>query len=355
MFSLLDKYIGRHVVVSSVAMLILLAVLRTLFAFLDELRDLDKGDYQLSDAFLYVSLMFPNSLLELFPMSVLIGTLFGLGTLAANSELTVMRSAGLTTWQIAGSAIKASLILMVFVTIIGEWVAPASTKAAQQLKTSAINYGELSVSKTGLWAKHENKIIQIGSLLAGEKLKELTVYELDENNHVVQMTKAESAQKQDDQWLLQSVVKTRFNDKSIEFKNTPLEIWQSPLEDNQIETLTLEPETMNLFALIRYITYLKANNMEPKNYILAAWRKVMQPLAIAVMVFVAVSFIFGPMRSVSMGARILSGVLLGFTFHLASQSFGPISLVFNVWPIVGAVFPLILFSLLGYSLMKRSG
>lgn len=355
MFSLLDKYIGRHVVISSLAILLLLAVLRTLFAFLDELRDLDKGDYQLSDAFLYVSLMFPNSLLELFPMSVLIGVLFGLGTLAANSELTVMRAAGLTTWQIAGSAIKSSLILMVFVTIIGEWIAPVSTKAAQQLKTSAINYGELSVSKTGLWAKHQNKIIQIGSLLAGEKLKQLTIYELDKKDQVVQITQAESAEKSNDQWLMQKVTKTRFNDKSIDFENSPSQVWINPLEDNQIETLTLEPETMNLVALIRYISYLKANNMEPKNYILAAWRKVMQPLAIAVMVFVAVSFIFGPMRSVSMGARILSGVLLGFAFHLASQSFGPISLVFNVWPIVGAVFPLVLFSLLGYSLMKRSG
>lgn len=354
MFNLLDRYIARQVVVASLLMLLLLAILRSFFSLIDELGDLDKGGYQLSDALLYVCLMFPGRLLEFFPMSVLIGALFAMGNLAANSELTVMRAAGITTWRIAGSTIKASIILMVFVLFIGELIAPISTKAAQQLRTAAISGGELSVSKTGLWARHENQIIQIGNILTDGQLRDITVYHLSQDKRLESILKADSARRENKDWLLNQVTEIQFSDQQILTQNSDSRIWINPLEQDQLETLTLEPETLNLPGLISYIDYLESNGMDSESYVLAAWHKLMQPLSIAVMMFLAVSFIFGPMRDVSMGARILSGVLLGFGFHLASQSFGPISLVFNFWPFLGAVLPLLLFASLGYWLMKKN-
>jgi len=354
-FSLLDRYIARQVIVSSLMMLFLLAMLRSLFSLLDELGDLDKGGYQVSDAFLYVSLMFPSRILEFFPMSVLIGALFGLGSLAANSELTVMRSAGITTWRIAGSTIKASILLMIAVVFIGEAISPISSKAAQQLRTAAISGGELSVSKTGLWARHQNQIIQLGNILSDGQLRDVTIYHLSDRNRLEKIIKAKSAQKQTENWLLHQVTEISFAEQAIQTHTTASRIWLNPLDESQIDTLTLEPDTLNLLGILKYIDYLEQNSMQTEEYELAAWRKLMQPLAIAVMMFVAVSFIFGPMRDVTMGARVLAGVMLGFVFHLASQSFGPVSLVFNIWPFIGATLPLVIFSLLGYWLMKRSG
>ncbi|WP_444994419.1 LPS export ABC transporter permease LptG [Aliikangiella sp. IMCC44359] len=360
MMSLLDRYIARQVIITSLMMLFLLTSLRCLFSLIDELGDLGKGGYQLSDALLFVSLMIPARLLEFFPMSVLIGALFGLGTMAANSELTVMRAAGMTTWRIAGSTIKASIILMVFVIIIGEWISPIATKSAQQLRTVAISGGELSLSKTGLWAKQNNEIIQIGNVLSDGKLNDITIYQLTQsastytNNQLKRLVQAKSATQQGENWLLSDVDETVFEENQIITRSISTMIWRAPLKNEQLETLVLEPETLNLLGLLSYIQYLAGNNMQTELYELAAWRKVMQPIAVGVMMFLAASFIFGPMRSVSMGARILSGVMLGFSFHLANQSFGPASLVFNLWPFWGAAIPLILFASLGYWLMKRN-
>lgn len=354
MFNLLDRYIARQVIGASLLMLLLLAALRSLFSLIDELGDLDRGGYQLSDALLFVALMFPSRIMEFFPMSVLIGTLFGLGTMAANSELTVMRAAGVTTWRIAGSAIKSSLILMLLVVVIGELVTPVSSKAAQQLRTSAISGGELSVSRTGLWARYQNQIIQLGNILTDGRLTEVNIYELNDKRSLQKIIKAETAQKQEENWLLHKVTEIEFSEGTIHTTFDETRIWVNPLEQDQLDSLTLEPDTLNLRGLINYIDYLKQNNMQAEVYVLAAWRKLMQPLAIAVMMFVGVSFIFGPMRDVSMGARILSGVMLGFAFHLANQSFGPVSLVFNILPFIGAIIPLLLFTALGYLLMKRA-
>ncbi len=354
MFNLIDRYISRQVIISSLLMLFLLASLRSMFGLLDELGALGRGDYQLSDALLYTGLMFPARLLEFFPMSVLIGALFGLGNMASNSELTVMRAAGMTTWRIAGSAIKASLLLMLLVISISEWIVPHSSKAAHQLRTGAISGGELSFSKTGLWAKKDGQIIQIGNVLSDGQLRDLSLYQLSFEQGLESIIKAEKAVKSDHQWILQNVIETQFFKQQVKTTYQDTRLWVNPLEQSQIDTLTLEPETLNLVGLVDYLEYSRESGLESKALELALWNKILQPVAIAVMMFMAASFVFGPMRNVSMGARILSGVMLGFVFHLANKSFGPVSLVFDFWPLIGALIPLIIFTSVGYWLMKRN-
>ena len=92
-----------------------------------------------------------------------------------------------------------------------------------------------------------------------------------------------------------------------------------------------------------YLDYLKANKQDSGRYELAFWRKIFQPLTIAVMLFMALSFIFGPLRSVTMGARIVLGIITGFAFYMTNQIFGPISLVYRLPPVFGAVLPSLLF------------
>ena len=98
---------------------------------------------------------------------------------------------------------------------------------------------------------------------------------------------------------------------------------------------------------------LEKNEQDTSSYELALWRKLMQPVSIAVMLLVALSFIFGPLRSVSMGARIVMGVITGIVFHLSDKIFGPIVLVYELPPAVGAVFPSILFMAISIYLIKK--
>jgi len=354
MLSLIDKYIARHVIAASLLVIIIMVMLRSLFSLLDELADVGRGSYQFADALLYVGLMFPQRLIEFFPMGVLLGSLLGLGSLASNNELTVLRAAGMSTWRIAASALKAAMILVVLMFVISEWVAPAASRTAQQLRLAAISGGNLAVSETGTWAKREREIIQIGSVQTNGRLKNVRIYTLNEQYRVGSLVQAETAIQEQDRWLLYGVTRYQFLPQRVATQEFSRLEWQRPLEQDKLETLTLEPDTMNLINLYHYIDYLKQNQLDTGLFRLSWWRKIWLPVAIAVMVFVASSFVFGPMRSVTMGARTLVGVLLGFAFHLANQSFGPISLVYGLPPFLGAALPVLLFALLGYSLMKRA-
>jgi lipopolysaccharide export system permease protein len=71
------------------------------------------------------------------------------------------------------------------------------------------------------------------------------------------------------------------------------------------------------------------------------------------MMLLALSFVFGPLRSVTMGARVLSGVIFGFTFYISNEVFGPMSLVYRLHPAIGALGPSLVFLLITIYLLRR--
>jgi len=355
MFSLLDRYIARHIISASLLILFLLIMLRAMFSILEESHSIGTGNYQLADALLFVALMIPQKILDLFPMGVLIGSLFGLGMLAANNELTVMRAAGVTTWRIGGATLKASLLLMLGALILSEFIAPVASKSAQQLRTSALSDGKIARSETGLWAKRGQQIIQIESLHKNGTMHDISLFTLDDEFQLRQLTEAKNAKAIDGEWFLFEVKQSDFLGGKIAISHYPKLKWDNPIDQDNIETLSLEPETLNIKGLIKYRHYLINNALDANEIELAIWQKVFLPISIAVMMMLAASFVFGPMRDVSMGARVLTGVMLGFGFHLSKQSFGPISLLYGFSPFLGAAIPLLVFAIFAFWLMKRSG
>ena len=110
---------------------------------------------------------------------------------------------------------------------------------------------------------------------------------------------------------------------------------------------------MTLLGLHTYVNYLKANGLRATNYQLSFWKRIFQPFATLVMIFLAVPFIFGPLRTVTMGMRILAGISVGFCFYILNQFFGPLSTLFQISPIIGACLPTIVFIFAGFWLLAR--
>ena len=102
------RYIGKEVLFAT---LLIFAALLMLFAFFDlihELGDVGRGDYTIGAALLFVALHIPSRLYELFPVAALIGTLFAVAQLVANSEYTVMRASGMSLLQLGWSVLRSS-------------------------------------------------------------------------------------------------------------------------------------------------------------------------------------------------------------------------------------------------------
>ncbi len=90
--------------------------------------------------------------------------------------------------------------------------------------------------------------------------------------------------------------------------------------------VALDPDALSISGLHNYVKYLKSSGRDPGRYQLNMWSKIFQPLSVAVMMLMALSFIFGPLRSVPMGVRVVTGISFGFIFYVLDQIFGPLTL-----------------------------
>lgn len=353
MFRILDIYIARTLLGTTAISLMVLVGLSALIKFIEQMKSVGRGDYDMTVAGIYVLLSLPRELEQFFPMATLLGGLIGMGILASNSELVVMQAAGMSRWNITVSAMKSALLMVAFVMAIGEWVAPVTEAKAKEIRTQAISGGSLFSSDQLVWAKDGDNFVSIGEVIDRNNLLNINVYEFDKDLNLRQITSAEKAEFVDDKWELTDVNYTFVGDQRIRGQAIKEGTWQSTLTPDKLGVVTVKPEALSIQGLYEYVNYLENNSQDSGRYDLALWRKILQPVSIAVMLLMALSFVFGPLRSVSMGARIIMGVLSGFAFFISNETFGTFSLVFQVPPIFGALLPSIVFAGIAGFLLKR--
>ncbi len=354
MFKILDWYIGRTIISTSTLVLVTFVGLSGIIKYVEQLRKVGSGTYDLFQALMFVVLSVPRDIEMFFPMAALLGALIGLGALAASSELVVMQAAGFSKLDIGLSVLKTAVPLMIIVTLLGEWGAPQTQKMARDLRAFATSGGQILSVRSGVWARDANDFIFIGKI-NDDRLYGMNMWRFDQDKHLRQVFLAKQVDYLgDNNWLMKDVQITDMsNDIVISKKSVSEYSWKTALAPDKLAVVTVKPEELAISGLYDYVNYLKASEQDASRYELAFWRKISQPFSIAVMMLMALSFIFGPLRSVTMGARILSGVIAGFTFYISSEFFGPLSLVYNIPPVFGAVAPSMVFLTIALLLLRR--
>ncbi|QJR82739.1 LPS export ABC transporter permease LptG [Alteromonas pelagimontana] len=353
MFKILDLYIARTLLGTVTVTLSVLIGLSALIKFVEQLRKVGEGDYDMMIAALYVLLSLPRDLEEFFPMATLLGGLIGMGLLASNSELVVMQASGLSRWNIINSAMKSAVVMILFVMAVGEWVTPLSETKAKELRTEAISGGSLFSSDQLVWAKDGDHFVSIGRVITRESLQDINIFSFNADLTLDSITYARRGSFDGKAWWLNTVSVTTFSETEINIENEPRVRWASTLTPDKLGIVAVKPEALSIRGLVEYVQYLDSNDQDSSRYELALWRKVLQPVSIGVMLLMALSFIFGPLRSVTMGARVIMGVLVGFGFFISNEVFGPISLVYELPPYLGALLPSLIFGAVAALLLRR--
>ncbi|MDN4502823.1 LPS export ABC transporter permease LptG [Alteromonadaceae bacterium BrNp21-10] len=353
MIKILDIYLARTLIGTTFFSLSILVGLSSLLKFVDQLKQIGVGSYDMTVAGIYVLLSMPREIEQFFPMATLIGGLIGLGILASSSELVVMQSAGLSKWNIIVSCMKTALLMVIFVMALGEWVAPVTETQAKEIRIQAISGGSLFSGDRLVWAKDGDNFVSIGEVTNINQLNKVNIYQFDSSLNLQQITTADKAFFMGQSWRLTGVSYTYFNEDNIRLDHADQARWQSTLTPDKLGVVTIKPEALSIRGLMDYVTYLQNNSQDANRYELALWRKILQPVSVAVMLLMALSFIFGPLRSVTMGARVIMGVLTGFGFFITNEIFGPLSMVYQMPPVVGALLPSLTFAGLAVYLIRR--
>jgi len=353
MTGLLTRYVARSVIGGALLVLAVLVSLDSLFSFFGELDDLGKGDYDAWTAALYVLLTIPGRMYELFPASVAIGGVLGLGALAANSELVVMRAAGISIWRIILMVMQGGLVLMLILVAVGEGVAPASQQKAERLRAAAMSGQGVSPAERGLWVRDDSRFINVGEILPGRVLRDVEIYSFD-GMRLDLATHAERAVHTGDDWDIDSIRRTRLADGELSMEEVSAERHAHLVRPELFQLLTVSPESLPAWQLYAYVNYLRANKLESDRFHLALWKKLEKPLSTLVMLLLALPVIFGSLRHTGSGQRVFIGSLIGIGYYLVAELFSHIGIVYGLAVPLAAMAPVALFTLVGVIGLRRT-
>jgi lipopolysaccharide export system permease protein len=354
---IVDRHITVTVLSATLIVLLILVGLFAFFSFIDELDDIGKQRYGLQQVIQYVVLEIPQHIYDLFPSAVLLGSLLGLGILANHNELTVMRAAGLSILRIVSAVMRIGLLITLLVMLIGETLAPLSQQYAYQVRAIAQSEHEhqqiVFSNRYGFWARDGNDFINITTIFPDGGFGGITLYQFDEQQHLQTVTYARKAYYQNAQWLLEQVEKNYLQADQVTREYLENSTWNAVLKPELIKIVVIHPHQLSSLGLYKYIQYLKHNEQQTAQYEFAFWTRLTYPLTAITMVILAIPFIFGSLRSVSIGQRVLVGALIGVGFHMLNQAAGNIGLVYGINPILTALLPPLLFLVVALFLAQR--
>ena len=337
--NVLTGYIVREILKGSFVASLLLLTLFNLFTFSDELKDLG-GGYGLKQIFYYLALISPNVFYELVPASALLGSLFILGAMGNNRELIAMRAAGLSVFGIIKAVMLAGAILVVISILVGEFVAPVTERMAQMVRVSARNEQVLMNAKYGLWLREGKKFINVRQIVDDGNLADISIYELDNQQHLHQAMHANQAVfLGNQQWNMKGIKKSEISTQQMLASTQNEQLWKSSVAPNLLKIVVVNPNNLSLYDLDGYIDFLKKNHQKSHVFELAFWGRVVNPLVTFIMLLLSAPFVIGVKRGVSVGGRMMIGVIIGMGFNIIDKIVGHIGLIYDLNPPLMAFIP----------------
>jgi len=349
----LDSYIGKGVVWAFFAVAFVLLGLDYALTFIDQVKRVNQF-YGISNLLEVLLLRLPGKFAEYIPIASLIGTLVGLGALASTSELTVIRAAGVPVWRIGWSAIKPILIISIIGVGISEFIAPNADQKANLIEKLRKQSASDNIISGGVWLRSDNNYIYIGAADKNGTLYNMQIFSPDEQALKSTQNAKTAHYIKDDQWALNSVTSTYFYPDRIESDTAKQLDWTMSFKPEHLYLATQEPEALSLSQSLSYQDYLKAQNLNTSRYQLEFWTKALRPIASIALVIIALSSVFGPLRSSTMGSRIFSGVMIGIIFQNGLNLFGKMSLAANFSPLLGVLIPIALCLVIGAFQLRRA-
>lgn len=347
---LLYRYIARRLIVSTGLVLSVFVGLFLFFDLVTTLNHVRHGGF--SRLFVILILGVPAKISMLFPMSALVGATLGLSSLAIDGELTAMRAAGVSVGRIAYAALRAALALGLVAALLGDFLGPKADSLARRAQAQAAGIGA-AVNAQGLWLREGHSFVDIGEVLPDLSILRLTIYRFHHGRLAHELF-AESGRYRNGRWSLRGVSETVFQEQKLIVKTSPRGYWKG-IAPSLLSVFAVNPHTLSLVDLFRYIRHLQRNRQATTHYELVFWYKVLAPFTTAAMVLLAVPFVFRHGRQGGLGFRLFVAVVLGLIFYVFNRGFGDLTLLYHWPPLLGAAVPTLALGLACLWFLARAG
>ena len=350
-----ERYIRKTLLSFTFVVLVIWLGVYSFFNFLSEMSSIGELNYTSLEALRYIFLQVPEVSYKHASSVILLGCVLGMGHLATTNQLLVLRISGMSIFKLTVFTIKTALIFVIAVIAVGEIFAPIASEEADRGRSKALDIAIASQSQEGFWIRDGESFINVEKNIGGKIFADVTVIEVNSSNKISTVVTSEKA---------------TFDGKSMDMKNTEIfsidasqEIDEISLNEatsynkivsfdqDLIDSLKKEPEDLTTWNIFKQIQFLSDNKLRSGIFEVELYKRLIKPVTLVAMILLAMLFIFGSTRDVTLGRKIFFGITLGLSFELLSRIGGAMALSFDFNPVLSAVLPTIVVMTIAITLL----
>lgn len=362
-----DTYAARVVLGTVLLSWMVLVGLDAVLAAVDEMGNIGEGNYGFVDAITYIAYTLPRRAYTMFPTAAVIGTLMGLGQLAASSELTALRALGLSRRRLSLSVAAPLVLLTGMMMLSGETLGPMAQRSADTMKAAARSKDMIVAQYSGLWAREGDIFLnaQNGSerSVAGDtwlELNDVRLFEFNDEGRLESIAHAAIAEhRQQSGWLLRNVRRTWFEPRAVTQTEAMEERWESRLDAAALAANARNvwrPRYMSSDDLRSGIEYRKRNALDASEFEEHYWGRWFYPLNVLALCLAAMPFAFGSLRSGGLGRRLFIGIVFALGFWLLQNQVVRLAAVYRFdYRLAYAAPPMLMLAISWFLFRRRSG
>jgi len=348
--TILTRYLIKSVMLSVLLVLTVLLSLTALYEFISQLGNLE-GAFGVLQAFLFAILRLPQLSFEMLPMATLIGSLLCLGLFANNSELVVMHSAGISVNRLAKILSMSGIFIALISILIGEFIGPPLDYYARNMRDEARYSQQGSDFGSAVWVKDGKTIIHLERVNTDYDFGSIYMFKFNDDNSLKSIAAAEnSGIDQNEKWTLKNFRETIFENNRVTTSSAELVNESFELNSELLGVTLVKPISLSIRELAGYVGYLKKNDLSSSRYEIELWSRISVLLAMILMPVIALTFVYGSLRSVGTGAKLTVGLVIGLVYFLVSELIFNYGQVYGINPILIAWSPPVIF--LGFTLFR---
>jgi lipopolysaccharide export system permease protein len=350
-----DRYIAKTLLSYTLVVLLVWLGIYSFFNFLTEINVVGQESYTILSAIKYIILKMPEVTYNQASPVILLGCVLGMGHLATTNQLLIFRISGASILKITGTTIKNALIFVIAIIAIGEAIAPKSSDFAELSRSNALGNIAVSTNQEGFWIRDGDNFINVKKNIDGKLFSGITVIEVNSSNKIDRVIKSENAVFDGNSLDMSGTDIFSISDESF-FDNISLKERNSynktvSFDQDLIDSLKKEPKELTTWTIIKQIQFLSDNKLRSGVFEVELYKRLIKPVTLVAMILLAMLFIFGSTRDVTLGRKIFFGVALGLSFEMLSRIASAMALSFDFNPLMSAIIPSTLVMLISITLL----
>tara|TARA_B100000745_G_scaffold7993_1_gene6542 strand:- start:148 stop:1230 length:1083 start_codon:yes stop_codon:yes gene_type:complete len=351
-----DRYINKTLRNYTLVVLLIWLSIYSFFNFLGELNSIGQFDYTVLEAFKYIILQMPEVAYKQASPIILLGCVLGMGYLSTTNQLVVLQVSGNSVLKLTALTVRTALIFVFMIIAFGEYIAPIASEEAEKGRTKALGQSFASQNQEGFWIREGGNYLNVEKNIDGNHFVGVTIIEV-KSNKITSVVKSEDATfdgkslKMDNTDIFSINDSTDIDEISLKERNSYNKIVS--FDQDLINSLKKEPDELTTRNIYKQIQFLSDNKLNSGIYKVELYKRAIKPITLVAMILLAMLFVFGSTRDVSLGRKIFFGVSLGLSFEMLSRIGGAMALSLDFNPMISAVLPTTVVMVIAITLLIR--